>query len=135
MKTRVGGAHARYGSGLAVGEAHDDERLGGGASVGSWSRLRWSKSAGDVVRSADIADGDAVFGGPGGGADEFTVADLRAQGVGGPFAVVGKRGVLDGASAVPVGLGEGLLLGDVLGDEVEGEGEGEGERYKQERQS
>ena len=45
-----------------------------------------------------------------------------AQGVGGPLTVVGERGALDGAPAVPVGLGEGLFLGDGLGEEGGGEG-------------
>ena len=35
--------------------------------------------------------------------------------VGGPLAVAGQRQVVDGAPAVPVALGEGLLLGSGLG--------------------
>jgi hypothetical protein len=54
-----------------------------------------------------------VFRGAGGGADdEFAVADLGLEGVGGPLAVVGQRRVVDGAPAVPVGLVRGFFWAD-----------------------
>ena len=48
---------------------------------------------------------------------ELAIADLGAQRVGGPLSVVGQGWVLDGAPAVPVGLGEELFLGSGLGEE------------------
>ena len=58
------------------------------ASATRGTALR-AEGAGGVVRAADVADGDAVFGGAGGCPDhELTVADLGAQGVGGPFPIV-----------------------------------------------
>jgi hypothetical protein len=102
-------------------EARSNPAVGGG-----WGGRR---APGTLWGVSDVADGDAVFRGAGGGADdEFAVADLGLEGVGGPFAIVGQRRVVDRAPAVPVGLGERLFLGRVLGDCCASSGKGSAAR-------